>query len=287
MTTYTNLQCAHVWAQQNTERGRSSHGSLYFEGRTIYSYGLHYPLAKIMPNGVVLMNSAQSTTTTETRHKPIIRKTAGNRVIYKVPNVAISMHDEQEHLENHNHLIEVVKHYISKAKTARTKRRFYLTQAVIALREADSYAEDFGIASTGNVQLPDNVDLEALLAQAEEAKRRIEEETRTRHAEKIEQWKRGERDILPKLDTIYLRVKGDELQTSWGARVPLDHAVKAFKIIARCRKNGTAWERNGHSIHVGHFQIDRISPNGDIEAGCHRILWGEIERIANSIGVEG
>lgn len=82
-----------------------------------------------------------------------------------------------------------------------------------------------------------------------------------------------------------MRIIGDELQTSWGARVPLDHAVRAFRFIKRCKESGAAWQRNGRTIRVGHFHVDSISPSGDFVAGCHRFNWPEIERVARIAGV--
>lgn len=78
-------------------------------------------------------------------------------------------------------------------------------------------------------------------------------------------------------------VNAGELQTSWGATVPLAHAVRAFRMIKRIR--GTHWQANGKTIAVGHFQISEIMPSGDLIAGCHRINWPEIERLATQLGV--
>lgn len=82
-----------------------------------------------------------------------------------------------------------------------------------------------------------------------------------------------------------LRVKGDVLETSWGADVPLPHAVRAFKFIAECRERGQEFRPNGRTIHVGHFTVDHISADGTLRAGCHVIHWPEIERIARSLGL--
>jgi hypothetical protein len=82
-----------------------------------------------------------------------------------------------------------------------------------------------------------------------------------------------------------LRIIGDTLETSHGASVPLAHAVKAFRFVKLMRERGTAWERNGKTIRVGHFQIDRIAANGDFVAGCHRFSWPEVERAAALAGV--
>ena len=85
-----------------------------------------------------------------------------------------------------------------------------------------------------------------------------------------------------------LRLKptdSDTVETSMRAEFPLTHAVKAFRLIRRVAERGEAWESNGHSLHVGHFAIDRISEDGTTHAGCHRIPWAEIERFARQIGI--
>lgn len=78
---------------------------------------------------------------------------------------------------------------------------------------------------------------------------------------------------------------GGLLQTSQGAEVPLTHAIRAFRFVKLCRDNGRTWHKNGHSIRVGHYTLDSISPEGNFKAGCHRINWPEIERLARALGV--
>jgi len=82
-----------------------------------------------------------------------------------------------------------------------------------------------------------------------------------------------------------LRIVGDTLETSHGAQVPLEHAVKAFRFIKLCRERGETFQRNGRTIRVGHFQVDRIESNGDFVAGCHSFTWPEVERVARIAGV--
>ena len=70
-----------------------------------------------------------------------------------------------------------------------------------------------------------------------------------------------------------------------GARVPLDHAIKAFRTIKRLRERGQAYQRNGHTIHLGQFALDAIDALGNVRAGCHNVTWDEIERVATIAGV--
>lgn len=85
--------------------------------------------------------------------------------------------------------------------------------------------------------------------------------------------------------TPYLRVRDESLETSWGASVPLAHAVKVFRFVKLCRDRGEDWQRNGRTIRVGHFQVDRVNSDGSFVAGCHRFAWEEVERVARAAGV--
>lgn len=67
---FSNDMVAHVWAQQRQQSGRSHNGNFYFEGRTLYSYGTHYPVGIFAAvGGPVFLNSSKSSITTEGQHK--------------------------------------------------------------------------------------------------------------------------------------------------------------------------------------------------------------------------
>lgn len=109
-------------------------------------------------------------------------------------------------------------------------------------------------------------------------------------ADKVAAWRAGKPvsfEWNEASDTM-LRIQGDNIQTSRGAVFPIAHARLAFPIVARCRETSTAWETNGHKVHLGEFKIDGIDANGTVRAGCHVVLWPEIERVARELGlIEG
>jgi hypothetical protein len=138
--------------------------------------------------------------------------------------------------------------------------------------------------------------------QREHTERRERErlEREAKQAETRAAWFAGERGNrwhgLAEDGTAYIRaidvtrdqsgeIDGGELETSQGASVPLVHAVKAFRFIKLCRESGRDWQRNGHTLRVGHFTVDSVSHTGDFKAGCHRFAWVEIERLATELGV--
>jgi len=60
------------------------------------------------------------------------------------------------------------------------------------------------------------------------------------------------------------------------------HAMDILRdaFVRRVRESGQEYVHNGHTIHLGHYVIDRIEPDGTVHAGCHVVKWDEIERIA-------
>jgi hypothetical protein len=118
-------------------------------------------------------------------------------------------------------------------------------------------------------------------------KKRIDNETA------FNEWMNGERASFPygygardNKGSVYMRVVGDELQTSMGARVPLRHAKRAYRMALWCRDNGRDWKRNGATIRVGMFQVDRIDTEGNMIAGCHRLSLERMKECAGIAGIE-
>jgi hypothetical protein len=166
------------------------------------------------------------------------------------------------------------------SSAGRTRQKAILWERLKALRDFESAG--FG----GNTMRPD---AEAIAAE----KARRQREAFKREAERRAEWIAGKGNgrFTDESGGALLRISGDlgepesaELETSHGARVPLMHAIKAFRFVKLIREKGGHWQRNGRTVRVGHYQLDSIDPDG-FNAGCHRINWPEIERVAKLAGV--
>lgn len=124
-------------------------------------------------------------------------------------------------------------------------------------------------------------------------------------ARAFELWRAGEsvphdlRAYMPRADSkgrAYVRAVGVErddsgqitagtLETSQGATAPLRHAIRVFAFVKQCRDTGKGWRANGRTLRVGHFQVDKITAQGDFVAGCHAFAWAEIAGLAESLGL--
>jgi len=117
-----------------------------------------------------------------------------------------------------------------------------------------------------------------------EEREALEDATR---AERIEAWYKGGAELYPRdlqrLQGALLRVKGETLETSHGARVPLRDAKRLFALISQDIRSHVrgAWERG---FRVGAYELSHISENGDFRVGCHSIKYEEAARLAAEIG---
>lgn len=185
-----------------------------------------------------------------------------------------------------------------KAKRARKDSYIAMHErdAANALTQAQWIRESMRIKSL--VTMPDNLEslvaeLEAKRAKAREAEKAREARLREVQREDFDLWLIGGPVSCPRSfctdesGSVYMRVKRDELQTSMGVRVPLDHAKAAFRMAKFCRKRGEGWKRNGSRIQVGGFQVDSINAQGDIVAGCHKLSFKRMNECAKRAGLEG
>ncbi len=177
-----------------------------------------------------------------------------------------------------------------KYSRARSNKPWLLDSLRDLVDEANRFAHFFGLRS--RLAMPDDLsameaECKAMEKRERERRQRAEAKRQREALERVQQWVDGETDFLcqQSYGPIRLRIKGDELQTSRGARVPLDHAIKAFRLIKRLHDTGQAYERNGYSVHLGAFVLDAVDNCGNVRAGCHCVEWPEIERIATLAGV--
>jgi hypothetical protein len=317
----TNSQVAHRWAQDN---GRPIRGhSVFFERRetdymgpvqTIFSYGMHFPVAAFVtaPNGerVVLANLSERRSVTTSRHQREARRAIPPGVrVFDVANPD-PLHSDGNYADFHSrNLLGILARAQQHAARALRRRDpdYRATDQHNARHElatAVDYAATWGLPAVPSDLTAALEHMTAVAAAEREAYRiaRAEREARNAAREaalRIEQapdflaWQRGERLRAPSCWTIddatgsaYVRRHGDELQTSRGACVPWEHAVKAFRLIRAVRARGEIWSSPPAApVRVGHFRVDRIDAEGNMRAGCHFFAWAEMLALADREGV--
>ena len=293
-----NAVLFHRWANQTKPASKS--GNVFYEGPILYSYGHHFPLAVLTGKGkpeIVLVNSRSYSMTTAKHRSQAVRASSHKVHIY-VPRL-----DQPCNPDNLTYLNGETQAAYDAMKKARSCISSHESTARNCLETAKLYRKTF-LGGKGKVYaLPK--DFTTLLAAARErevkhnAAQAVKEErhkaerARQRElnaladAEKIAAWRAGEAVSLSWGLPCMLRVKPsdpDTVETSLRAEVPLTHARRLYGLILGVVESGTDWETNGHTIPVGVYRVDRITADGTLHAGCHKISFEEIDRFATERG---
>src|SRR3990167_3993280 len=70
---YPTSEIPHLWIYQKQDSAKNSSHNLFYEGKFIYSYGLHFEIARIVkPETVLFTNDSYSNTTN--KHKSMVRR---------------------------------------------------------------------------------------------------------------------------------------------------------------------------------------------------------------------
>jgi hypothetical protein len=293
----------HLWAHRTQDEARNRQGNLYFTGDTIYSYGSHFPIARHVTNGAderaVLITTATYSVTTSS-HCSAVRSAIPSGVpVFHVPNVChgrysgseLTANDHAGNLADYAERIE--KHVITSARARSSYTKEWNHEHAAGLRDqAFAYCAFFGLPVPNIPEVPE-IDSDALTAiRKREAKRAAEKAEQTkreraeaivRQQELIAKWRAGQYSGCLYDVPAMLRIDGDEVVTSRGARLPVSHAKRALAFVRRIRESGQAYVRNGHTIHLSPYALDRIEPDGTVKAGCHVVSWEEVERIAPAL----
>jgi hypothetical protein len=292
---YPNHEIPHLWAHQTQEEAHNSSGSFYFNGPTIFSYGSHFPIARHVINDggerAILFTTASHSITT-THHCSLVRRAIPAAVpAFDVPQVQGSWGGNPNHQDNVESYIRRLSDLLSKARRSRTdcNREWREREALGLRQQLRRYIAFFDVC---DVTVPESEELDALQSwiaahqeeerqRREEAARLAEEQRRIEQAERIQRFRAGDPDTsyIPGVSPM-LRIIKDEVQTSPGARFPVSHALSALAFVRQIRASGQEYVRNGHSVHLGHYAVDRIDPDGTVHAGCHVVPWDEIDRLA-------
>jgi hypothetical protein len=295
---YPNQEIPHLWAHQSQDDARNSTGSLYFEGPTIFSYGAHFPIARHVTNvrgeKAVLFTTVNHSVTTTGHCSAVAHAIPPNVPVFHVPHLRNSWDELPDHADNVESYVRRISELLGKAKRARVNRDWHQREALALREQLRGYVAFFDLIA---VALPDSGELDALEAwireheeeerqRREEAARIAEQVRRRDQAEQIQRFLAGDpyASYVSGMSPM-LRVVGDEVETSLGARFPRAHAIRGLAFVRAVRASGREYVSNGHAIHLGNYAIDRIEPDGTVHAGCHVVRWEEIERIAPELSV--
>jgi hypothetical protein len=252
-----------------------------FRGDNFFSY--RTIVAKRIGSSIIVSAIKYSVTTSG--HLSDLCRACNHLEVVSIPYVDRSTLDNQTIVQNQiNDLFKV-------ASTARTKKDYYLSQALSIVKGFNRYCElSENSRYLIDLAIFDNVDFEALkqvekVRQVEAlAKRKAQEiENALENSVKINQWLAGERDNLGygvSSETL-LRIKGDNVQTSRGAEIPVSHTASLWALVNSVISAERELILNKR---IGVYSLSKIETTGNITVGCHYIKFEQLQRIAKILG---
>jgi len=304
-----NQMVAHNWANQTSKGKRGS--NFFYEGKSIYSYGHHFEVGRLVEtekgNEIVLLQSGSYSQSTN-RHQSYARQACnhiesfdfplGNRQLNILSGASLTNNDFIRAFNAYGNIV------IESSKKAMRSRKYsdlHLKDAVKAVDDWNKLKFYFPKLTKGikRLTLPSDVQIKKLndKDKAERAKERKEKQARIERDENA--WLNYETNYVSRIARCLLRqrqvhVNGnvtslvDEVETSHGARVPLQDAKLFFNAIKRFKDSPKACLEQFRpgvqkAFKVGNFRLSNLTPKG-ANIGCHFIAWTEMERFATQMG---
>lgn len=286
-TVFTSDELPHIWANRRAPRGHSP-SAMSFDGDAFKSYNTKIAARFSTPSGevVYLLNTIKYSNTTTAHQSQVYRALRGT--IVRGPSDCLSSPEAFARdllrcsLEN-------------REAAAKTQRDHPRRKSRIAASLASSRAN---LESAARVSELFNLGLDcsdsaldalsaanAAAAAAHEkaaalARKRAEKEARAR----LKKWLAGDPTVnhygLPNGQTYLRLTPTGDVETSKGVTIERAEAKLALRFISSKRADG--WRRNGETFPIAGYQLDSVTPEG-IVAGCHRVMWPEIEKISAAI----
>jgi hypothetical protein len=264
-TVFNDLsQIAHIWANKLQNNAKNSSSNFFFSGKTIYSYGHHFAIAKHVENenGVkAILFTEQSYSHTTSKHISIVRQAAShiNRIYCYSPD-----YTHQDNFNSWLKKVEIIAANLTKAK----KPEIYLNQIAEISTKVNTYSSFFSIAIPEELKIAlsiQNKDEYFAFTAKKEALKIAEEKKQKRllaakHKKELAKWLKGKTNRLYTRDGLdYLRVNGEKIETSQGIDLSIEYGISVYnKLKQDLLKEGDK---------VLQYEVRKV--NGVVSIGCH------------------
>ena len=284
----SNRELIHVWAHDSSPEIMKSANSVSCHNDILYSYST--AIGQIIDNNTVIHNTYSYSVTTS-KHQSLARQATShfNNIIelsiptYDLDTLSFGQSGFNDYILNHNE--NSIKYLLVKASRSKKYSDYYKAQALSIIQNLEKYALAFNL-----FYLVPNIDF--LTESAIEADKKQKELDKIKRAERIkeqaealENWRLG-LDVRNHFEVTALRIKEDQIETTKGAKIPLDHAIKFWGLIKSWHEKGVSYVKDHHSIHLGNYIVNSFKDD-ILTVGCHSIPYSEIQGIASQLHLQG
>lgn len=264
---------AHLFNGQNQATAYTPSRNFYFNGKSIYSYGSHFCIARFVDHNTLLFTERGYSNTTS-KHIAITRSATSNRdkIYCAYPD---GTHEANFHFWTSN--AERIGQSLIKAR----KPAKYISELENVKYRAERYANYFGIeipARLKNILDVTNADqyvqhVESVAEFNKQEERRKARERAKAHAKQLKDWRAFKTTgIHDRIDYDYIRVTDTDFETSQRVKIPVNIGLRLYKTI-RTLKPGDAFLS---------YQVKDIT-NTFIQIGCHKIAFKEIDNAVSKV----
>jgi len=291
-----STEVAHLWAHQLQERAQNSGGYFYFEGRTIYSYGSHFPIATFYDlNEKVILFTTRTYSNSTAKHCSHVRYALSNDAkVFYVPYLCKDSDTKNDRKSAHKKNVEYLVGEIEElgAKQLKVRTADYtvsIKRAVDSLKEYIEYFKCKYALKKSKYYLFSDEFMDGLAEQSEVVAEKNKEANKRRieaNKGRIADWYRGigyataVRSATGGYAVLRAVSKEEKqlIQTSLGVEVDYWNGKRIFEILLARRSEGVTVSLEG--MKVDNWSLQSLSSDGVLTAGCHKIKWSEIIRFA-------
>ena len=300
---------AHNFAHKNYGRNGGQKGASMLSdesGETLYSYGYHFPICTHLEPGThagyeLAFTTAGYSVSTSKHIGYAASATSHLKTLYCYnPENARNGRHKENLQEFAMEAMEAAQAYRGRDTMADADR---MRKRLTALDNWKAYCKAFKVTQKIIAAIaPDalkvykslNAGRDDLQAQAKKTGEAIRKAKAKREAKAKAKREKEAREAMPKWlaggyasPSLYalpvvLRVIGNTVETSHGARVPVETARKLWPLVKRARKQGRAFIP-AQSITLGFYNLSRIEASGLAVIGCHRIPFEAMQAVSAEV----
>lgn len=296
----------HLWANQLQSDARNRHGNIYFEGETIYSYGRHFPIARIFKDkkgNETVFFTLDTYSNTTAKHIRSVRDACSHKnVLYMLEPLLLGVSKTNYlHEKNIQFWLDQIENSLNKLVKARIKEIYY-SEIERARSEMQKYLDFFGVKLTSAQKKIVNAINDPNVLEQRKVTAKKEKEARDKRLKlaethfwaNIQAWRDGlKREDYPfpvtheitnlgyKLDKTFLRVNCVNIETSKGIKVPIETAKRYYAFYLRIIKNGGC--SGNCNYKMLNYDVSKANES-ELVVGCHKIDRNEIDAVATKLG---
>lgn len=303
-------EVCHYWANQVQSEGRA--GNVFFEGGKLYSYGRHFVIARILPNGTAVFTK-QGYSSSTAQHQSTARAAWGTHGANAGGRPTVWANDADADAARNKEAAALA--ILAEMRASETTRRIrtatreaHKARAVALAIEFNTYLA--ALPADEQTASPFDVDtgsetVDAFIAREHARQKEADEKRaaalRVELDAAIKAWRAGEntRHGMHSLPPMLRLVRGkglhtggllregsaDVIETSHGAEIPAGFAPALWAIVQRCIATATAYiPEQTKAPKLGHYTLKMVRVDGSIVVGCHDIAYSELQGIAAALG---